>query len=159
MSPWDFSLSRQDFWAARARPAHSCGIPAPESALGFHPWRALPSVQVGPFYQVISEFPTPRKCVSMIRQTLRLGAKTVKDVAGLKCQRCSRPDSQLCPRPVSRKTSGPDCGGTRRRIPLLGPKRPQGRTFAELRICAEQAVPNCQDPSCSPDPSTVRRWA
>jgi Domain of unknown function (DUF6431) len=31
------------------------------------------------------------------------------------------------------------------------------------RICAgdsaEQAVPDCQDPSRSPDPSTVRRWA
>ena len=33
-----------------------------------------------------------KKCVSMIRQTLRLGAKTVNDVAGLKCQRCPLPD-------------------------------------------------------------------
>jgi len=25
--------------------------------------------------------------------------------------------------------------------------------------CVEQASPHCKDPSCSPDPSTLRRWA
>lgn len=50
-NPRDFSLSRQDYWAARASSARPRGIPAAESALRFHPWRALSSVQVPPVYQ------------------------------------------------------------------------------------------------------------
>jgi Domain of unknown function (DUF6431) len=26
-------------------------------------------------------------------------------------------------------------------------------------VSVEQAAPHCKDPSCSPDPSTLRRWA
>jgi hypothetical protein len=67
----------------RARPR---GIPATESALGFHPWRALSSVQLVPDYQDYS-------VLKWTRLKLRADVTSVSDVAGLKCQRCSRPDT------------------------------------------------------------------
>jgi hypothetical protein len=67
----------------RARPR---GIPATESALGFHPWRALSSVQLVPDYQDYS-------VLKWTRLKLRADVTSVSDVAGLKCQRCSRPDN------------------------------------------------------------------
>ncbi len=50
-NPRDFTLSRQDSWAARTSLARSCGIPASESALGLRPRSALSSAQVRSVYQ------------------------------------------------------------------------------------------------------------
>jgi hypothetical protein len=76
-NPRDFSLSRQDSWAARARSTRSRGIPAAESALGFHPWRALSSVQV--------PHSSKKDCVEMDSLKLSSKPKSINDVAGLKC--------------------------------------------------------------------------
>ena len=50
-NPRDFTLCRRDSWTARASWPRSGGIPAPESALGLRPRRALSSAQVRSVYQ------------------------------------------------------------------------------------------------------------
>jgi Domain of unknown function (DUF6431) len=39
------------------------------------------------------------------------------------------------------------------------PCRQQACDHIAAGVCVEQASPHCQDPSRSPDPSTLRRWA
>jgi hypothetical protein len=82
-NPRDFSLSRQDSWAARAR-----SLALAESRPLNRRSGSIPGSPYPPF-----RWPhfSKNDCVEMDRLKLRSYPESVNDVAGLKRQQCSRP--------------------------------------------------------------------
>ena len=84
-NPRDFSLSRQDSWAARAR-----SLALAESRPLNRRSGSIPGSPYPPFRW---PYFSKNDCVEMDRLKLRSNPESVNDVAGLKRQRCSRPDN------------------------------------------------------------------
>jgi hypothetical protein len=85
-NPRDFSLSRQDSWAARAR-----SLALAESRPLNRRSGSIPGSPYPPF-----RWPhfSKNDCVEMDRLKFRSNPESVNHVAGLKRQRCSRPGTK-----------------------------------------------------------------
>ena len=92
-NPRDFSLSRQDSWAARAR-----SLALAESRPLNRRSGSIPGSPYPPF-----RWPhfSKNDCVEMDRLKFRSNPESVNHVAGLKRQRCSRPDTNAVKRAPS----------------------------------------------------------